>query len=145
MQFLCLKSIKCIVVFPALFTNELLESHHGRHLQRIYFCIQGLRVDGPIDDVKQDVRSGKHNPRVLVDGVGVYPNVHVASGRLHLARDLRVVQRHLGQHSILATAVLWHPIIPRGVHIHGPVASDLGVDHHLVRVANAACTRQLER
>lgn len=56
----------------------------------------GLRVDGPVDDVKEDVRPGKHNPRVLVYGVGVYPNVHVAPGRLHLARNLRIIQRHLG-------------------------------------------------
>lgn len=104
-----------------------------------------LQVDGPIDDVKEDVRSRKHNPWVLVYGMGVYPNVHIASGWLHLACNLRVIQWHLGQHSILATAVLWHSIIPCVVYIHGPVASDLGVDHHLVRVANAACTRQLER
>lgn len=105
----------------------------------------GLRVDGPVDDVKEDVRSRKHNPGVLVYGVGVYPNVHVASGWLHLVGDLRVIQCHLGQHSLLAAAVLWHPIIPCGVDIHRPVSSDLGVDHHLIGVANATCTRQLER
>lgn len=77
--------------------------------------------------------------------MGVDPNVHVASGWLHLACDLRVIQCHLGQHTLLAAAVLWHPIIPCGVHIHRPVASDLGVDHHLIRVANATCTRQLWR
>lgn len=104
-----------------------------------------LQVDGPVDDVKEDVRSGKHHPGVLVYGVRVYPNVHIASGWLHLACNLRVVQRHLGQHSLLAPAVLWHPIIPRGVHIHRPVASDLGVYYHLIGVANAACTRQLQK
>lgn len=104
-----------------------------------------LRVDGPVDDVKEDVRTGKDNPRVLVYGVGVYPNVHVASGRLHLACDLWVVQCHLSQDSLLAAAILWHPIIPCGVDIHGPVASDLGVYHHLIRVADTAGARQLER
>lgn len=104
-----------------------------------------LWVDGPVDDVKEDVRSRKHNPRVLVYGVGVYPNVHVASGRLHLARNLRVIQCHLGQHSLMAAAILWHPIISCGIHVHRPIASDLGVDHHLIRVADATGTRQLER
>lgn len=102
-----------------------------------------LRVDGPVDDIKEDVSSRKDNPRVLVYGVSVYPNVHVAPGWLHLARNLWVIQRHLSQHSLLAAAVLRHPIIPCGVDIYRPVASDLGVYHHLVRVANAACTRQL--
>lgn len=120
-------------------------TNESRLSQRIYFCTPGLWVDGPVDDVKEDVRSREHNPRVLVYGVGVYPNVHVASGWLHLACDLRVIQRHLGQHSLLAAAVLWHPIIPCGVYVHRPVASDLGVDHHVVGVANAACTRQLEK
>lgn len=123
---------------------ELLESHHGR-LSLSLLLHPGLRVDGPVDDVEEDVRPWKHNSRVLVYGVGVYPNVHVASGWLHLARELRVIQCHLRQHSLLAAAVLWHPIIPCGVDIHRPVASDLGVDHHLIRVANATSTRQLER
>lgn len=52
----------------------------------------GLQVDGPVDDVKEDVRSRKHDPGVLVYGVGVYPNVHVASGWPHLACHLRVIQ-----------------------------------------------------
>lgn len=104
-----------------------------------------LRVDGPVDDVKEDVRTRKDNPRVLVYGMGVYPNVHVASGRLHLACDLRVVQCHLGQDSLLAAAILWHPIIPCGIDIHRPIASDLGVNHHLVWIADATSTRQLER
>lgn len=75
--------------------------------------------------------------------MGVYPDVDVASGGLHLTRDLRVVQRHLGQDSLLAPAVLRYAIIPRGVDVHGAVASDLWVDHHLVGVANATCARQL--
>lgn len=104
-----------------------------------------LRVDGPVDDVKEDVSSRKDNPRVFVYGVGVYPNVHVAPGWLHLAGNLWVIERHLSQHSLLAAAVLRHPIIPCGVDIHSPIASDLGVYHHLVRVANAACTRQLSK
>lgn len=77
--------------------------------------------------------------------MGVYPNVHIAPGRLHLPCNLGVIQRHLGQHSLLAATVLRHPISPCGVDIHGPVACDLGVNHHLVRVANAARTRQLRR
>lgn len=105
----------------------------------------GLWVDGPVDDVKEDVRSGKHNPWVLVYSVGVYPNVHVASRWLNLACELRVIQCHLGQHSLLTAAVLWHPVIPRGVDIHRPVSSDLGVDHHLIGVANTTCARQLGR
>lgn len=76
--------------------------------------------------------------------MSVYPNVHVASGRLHLACDLRVIQRHLGNHPLLTASVLRHPIIPGGVDIHGPVAGDLGVDHHLIGVPDATCARQLE-
>lgn len=137
-QFLCPKSIICDVMF-------LLLNKQVATLNEDLLLHPGLWVDGPVDDVKEDVRSRKHNPRVLVYGVGVYPNVHVASGWLHLACDLRVIQRHLSKHSLLAAAVLWHPIIPCGVYVHRPVASDLRVDHHLIRVANAACTRQLER
>lgn len=140
-QFLCLK-MQCY--FPALPQMSRAPGVSSRtSLAEDPLLHPGLRVDGPVDDVKEDVRSGKHNPRVLVYGVGVYPNVHVASGWLHLAGDLRVVQRHLGHHSLLAAAVLWHPIIPCGVDIHRPVASDLGVNHHLIRVADATCTRQL--
>lgn len=103
-----------------------------------------LRVDGPVDDVKEDVRAGKHHPRVLVYGVCVYPNVHVASGWFHLSCDLGVVQRHLGQDSLLPAPVFRHPVIPCSVGIHRPVASDLGVDHHLVRIADATGAWQLE-
>lgn len=131
-----LKSIKCKVL-------SLLSRRRARLLEST--ASSPLRVDGPIDDVEEDVRTRKQNPRVLVYGVGVDPDVHVASGWPDLACDLRVIQGNLGQHPIPATAVLRHPIIPRCVDIHGPVASDLGVDHHLVRVANAARTRQLER
>lgn len=142
-QFLCLKSRHFILAFSH--TSQASGVSSWTTLAEDLFLHPGLWVDGPVDDVKEDVRSGKHNPRVLVYGVGVYPNVHVASVWLHLACDLRVIQCHLGQHSLLAAAVLWHPIIPCGVHIHRPVAGDLGVDHHLIRVANATCTRQLER
>lgn len=50
-----------------------------------------LQVNGPVDDVKEDVRSRKDNPRVLVYGMRIYPNVHVASGRFHLSCNLGVV------------------------------------------------------
>ena len=77
--------------------------------------------------------------------MGVNPDVDVSSGAPHLTRDLRVPQRHLGQHPLLAAAVLRHPIIPCGVDLHGGVACDLGVCHHIVRVANAAGTWQLQK
>lgn len=102
-----------------------------------------LWIDGPVDDIKEDVCSWKDNSRVLVYGMGVYPYVHIAPGWLHLACDLWVIQCHLGQHSLLAATVLWHPIISCVVDIQGPVACDLWIDHHLVGVANSTCTRQL--
>lgn len=119
--------------------NELSSSQH------VVASHPRLQVDGPVDDVKEDVRSRKDDPRVLVYGVCVYPDVHVTSGWLHLACDLWVIQCHLGQYSLLATTVLWHPIMSCGVGIYRPVASNLGVDHHLVWVANATCTRQLSK
>lgn len=75
--------------------------------------------------------------------MGVDPDVNVTSGCLHLACDLRVVQRHLGQDPFLAAPVLWHPVVSCGVDVHGPVSSDLWVDHHLIGVANATRARQL--
>lgn len=104
-----------------------------------------LWVYGPVDDVKENVCSGKNNPRVLVYGVGVDPDVNITSGCLHLACDLRVVQRHLGQNSFLAATIFRHPIVSCGVDIHGPVPGDLWVDHHLVRVADATRARQLHK
>ena len=104
----------------------------------------GLAVDGPVDDVEQSVGPWEYDPGVLVYGVGVNPHVDVSSGAPHLTRDLRVPQRHLGQHPLLAAAVLRNPIIPCG-DLHGGVACDLGVCHHIVRVANAAGTRQLQK
>lgn len=132
-------------MFPALVQTSSHSPIMDDSLTDVAPLRPGLRVDGPVDDVKEDVRTRKDNPRVLVYGVGIYPNVYIASGRLHLACDLRVVQCHLGQDSLLAAAILRHPIIPCGVDIHRPIASDLGVDHHLVWVADATGTRQLER
>lgn len=102
-----------------------------------------LGVDGPVDDVEEDVGTGKDNPGVLVNSVGVDPNVHVASGRLHLPCDLRVVQSHLSQHLLLTSAVFWNPVISRAVNIDGAIAGDLAVDHHLVWIADATGARQL--
>lgn len=104
-----------------------------------------LQVNGPVDDVEEDVRPRKDNPRVLVYGMCIYPNVHVASGRFHLPCNLGVVKCHLGQHSLLPAPVFRHPIITCSVHIHGPIASDLGVNHHLIWIADATGTRELER
>lgn len=75
--------------------------------------------------------------------MGVYPNVHVAPGWLHVACELRIIQCHLSQHSLWAAAILRHPIIPGAVDVHRPVAGDLGVYHHVVRVPDATCARQL--
>lgn len=110
-----------------------------------HFMHHRLQVDGPVDDVKKDVGSRKDDPWVLVYGMGVYPDVHVASRCLHLACDLWVVQCHLGQNSFLAAPVFWQPIISCDVDICGPISSDLGVDHHFIRVANAACTWKLAK
>lgn len=77
--------------------------------------------------------------------MGVYPDVNITSGGLHAACNLWVIQSHLSQNLLLATTVFWHPIVSGGVHIHGPIPGDLGVDHHFVRVSDATRARQLSK
>lgn len=75
--------------------------------------------------------------------MSVYPDVNVTSGGLYSVCNLWVIQSHLSQNLLLAATVFWHPIVSGGVHIHGPISGDLGVNHHLVWVSDATRARQL--
>lgn len=81
-----------------------------------------LGVDGPVDDVEEDVTPRKHDPGVPIYGVCVNPDIAVGAGA-NMTGDLVTLHRQLHQHPLLFHPILlWHAVVPCCVDVHLTVA-----------------------
>lgn len=133
---LCKKLCFTLVLSPKLGPDPLLSK------RTVSVCLVSvsspLGVDGPVDDVKEDVGSWEDDPGVLVYGVRVDPDVAVGP-RADVAGHLVVLHYQFSQNPFPSDAVLfWHAVVSGGVDVHLTVAGG-----HQPGVGHSTGTRQL--